>query len=151
MSDKLAANTIHVATILKAMKNLEDRGVEITTSYIGEELMKPKKYDLGSRLFNMCKAATPLVAKHSDGYNNTYSITEAGLKYLQANFAKVQVFGEYDAIGKDKPVKVQASAAALNALTELQGLIDKNTKLRQSIIGLYNVVDATIKEISDGE
>ena len=150
MPDKLKANTIQQATIIKAIKELIDDDVETSTSNIGEVLMRPQNYDMGGRLFSMCSSTSGLLEKkQGSGGNNAYFVTEKGELYLQQNIKKVQIYGEYSAIGSDKKVSIEPSKAALGAMAELEALIQSNTELRAVAHRLYNEVDAAIQEIEE--
>ncbi len=150
MAEKLKANTIHQATIIQAVKQLIDDDVETSTSNIGELLMRPQNYDMGSRLFSMCASTSGLLEKKpGPNGNNAYFVTEKGELYLQQNIRKVQTYGEYEAIGSDKKVSIEPSKTALGAMAELEQLIRNNTELRAVAHRLYNEVDAAIKEIEE--
>jgi len=149
MTKSLASKTIHRATIVKAVAELEERGVLTTTSNVGELLLRPRNYDMGGRLYNLCLSG--LLSKEGGGHSNTYHATEKGLDALKKEAKFVQEYGEYKAIGADKKVKAAPSKAAASALDELTNLIETNTKLRTLAQQLYYNVDAMIKEIEDSE
>lgn len=128
----LAASTISTATVLQAVVDLNEQGIEqCTTSQIGEQLLRPERYDMGARLFNLTKTPNPYLMKESDGHRNVYYITNKGKAYLKSNRHLVQEYGCYEVVGKDKKIKeLKPTGAALAALEELQQLIQDNLEAK---------------------
>ncbi len=144
----LAANTISTATILQAVVDLNEQGIEhCTTGQIGEQLLRPERYDMGNRLFNLTKNPNPYLMKESDGSRNAYYITDKGKAYLKANRHLVQEYGCYEVVGKDKKVKeLKPTGAALAALEELQQLIQDNLEAKLFVQNLIADIEEFLGE-----
>lgn len=152
MSKALSATTIHIATICKAMVDLEEAGIkEAGTTQLGEVLLRPQSYDMGGRLYGLTKTAKPCLYKQADpdSGNNLYGITDYGREFLKANTDKVQMYGQYELIGGDKKIPKKASGAALQALSELQGLIDTNTEVKAFMHHLFNQIDGFMQKMEE--
>jgi len=154
MKAALTASTIHKATICKALLDLKKAGIEkASTSEIGEVLMRPQNYDMGGRLHSLATSTHALMAKEksASGGKNVYFITDEGESYLATNLRYVQQYGEYKLAGTDRVQSPVTSGAALQALTELQHLIESNVKVKTFINKLYYQIDDFLQEIQDGE
>ncbi len=145
----LSASTIHAATILQAFIDLEEQGIEeSTTSQVGEILLRPQGYDMGGRLHGLSTSGNPVIDKlQQDGHNNLYCINDYGREYLKKHFKRVQTYGEYALIGKDKKVLVKPTGAALNALEEMQKLIDVNVRVKVVYQNIINQIEQLEREV----
>lgn len=152
MTKALAAATISLATICKALHDLEEAGIpKATTPQVGEILLRPQNYDMGGRLYGLTKSTKPAIAKEQpkDSGSNVYFLTDYGREYLTENLTKIQSYGNYALVGIDKKVKRKTSGAALQALTELQGLIDTNTEVKAFIQHLCNQIDGFMQKMEE--
>lgn len=152
---KLVASTIHNATVVQALLDLEAAGIYgATTAQVGEVLLRPVNYDIGSKLFALTQNKNNFLEKRVNpdnlqSVNKLFYVTEKGRKYHGDNLDKVQRYGEYKLVGKDKAVTKKVSGTALQALAELQAVVDKNSEVKAFLESIYNQLDGFLQELEE--
>ena len=147
---KVPQATIHNATVLKAIMEINSQGIELASAgQISEVLMRPKNFDMGGKLYGLCKKSPPLLVKNDSDHFNTYQITDEGKQYYKMHRLKAQKFGEYDAIGESAPVNTSPAAIAVQAAQEMQQIIDTHTRLRMQLQRYYHTAVALEKELDE--
>jgi len=153
MTQKLANSTIHQATVLQAFAELKRAGNdEPTTAQVGEVLLRPMGFDMGGKLQGLAKSTKAYIIKN--GNNNahgkaTFTITEAGEKYLANNLDCVQEFGDYELKAVDRKVQPVISGAAATAMAELESLISNNAKVKAFMINLQLQIEEFLEELNN--
>ncbi len=146
---KLPSSTISVATVLTAIDELNNQGIETPTAQqLSELTLRPKGYDMGGRLFNLSKSSNPFINKIDGDHFNTYSLTDKGREYLSLNRHKAQVYGEYDNLSQEA-VSTKPSDLALQAANEIQEIIALHTTLRTQLKRFYQTAILLEKELDE--
>jgi hypothetical protein len=147
---RIKAAVINPETFLQAfIINL--RNVYSPTPTLRKVVKAPDGYDCGARLFGLEKSG--YLEKKSNGGSNLYRATSKGKQRLLQFGDLVQQFGIYDIVTVNDPDQPQAilgsaySAVADQAMSELAGIIEKNSRLKNTLAGLIQQIDLAIGDI----
>ena len=129
---------------------INSQGIEFATAgQVSEVLMRPKNFDMGGKLYGLCKKVPPLLVKNDSDHFNTYVITKDGKEYYKLNKLKAQRYGEYDAIGEAAQVDSSPAEIAIKAAQEIQEIINTHTRLRMQLQRFYNTAVELEKELDE--
>jgi hypothetical protein len=150
MATRIKANVINRETFLQVLI-VDFKNVYSTTPTIRRAAKAPGGYDCGARLYGMEKSG--FLEKKANGGSNLYRATTKGKQHLLKSSHMVQQFGVYEIVRVDDIAQPQAilgssySTVADQAMTELAGIIEKNSRLKNTIAGIVQQIDLAIGEI----
>jgi hypothetical protein len=149
-SPRVKSSTIKQETFLQALI-VNQKNIYSTTPQLRNIVQAPDGYDCGAKLFGMEKSL--LLEKKSNGGSNVYRATAAGKQRLLKRAHLVQPFGQYTVVltGEiEQPQMILGatySSVADQAMSELAGIIEKNSRLKSTIAGMVTQINMALGDI----
>lgn len=149
---RIKAAVISVETFLQALIiTLKNKYSE--TSTVRQVVQAPDGYDCGARLYGMVQQGLLEKKSSHSGGSNVYRSTAKGRERLVQFTDRVQPYGSYDVVMTDDVTQPKMilgaaySAVADQAMSELAGIIEKNSRLKTTLAGLIQQIDMALGDM----